>query len=405
MNSPDEKLTEARATVPPPLWLLVMITLGGTIAMHMFVPGLPQAAAELGSSPHAMQLTISLYIVGQAIGQLFYGPLADRIGRRPTLMAGLGIYCAASVAAGLAPTIGALLVARFVQALGGSVGLVLGRAIVRDTAEGAEVAKRLSILVTCVTIGPALAPIIGGFVSEEFGWRALFALMVAFGIVNMVVAWRRLPETIAHKPKSTAELLRDYRGLVRTRAFILMAIGGGCASTSLYAFIAAAPFIFAEQLGKPLTEVGLYTSVLVIGISLGSLMGNRFAGRFSVSRLLAVASFVSVIGALLFLAIVASGHLSIIGVLAPITIFSLGAGMASPMALTIAVGIRPNLVASASGLYGFVQMMVGAICTAFVGLGADAALAAAAVLAVAGVIGQLCFALARRDLRRAQTGA
>lgn len=405
MNSPDEKLTEARATVPPPLWLLVMITLGGTIAMHMFVPGLPQAAAELGSSPHAMQLTISLYIVGQAIGQLFYGPLADRIGRRPTLMAGLGIYCAASVAAGLAPTIGALLVARFVQALGGSVGLVLGRAIVRDTAEGAEVAKRLSILVTCVTIGPALAPIIGGFVSEEFGWRALFALMVAFGIVNMVVAWRRLPETIAHKPKSTAELLRDYRGLVRTRAFILMAIGGGCASTSLYAFIAAAPFIFAEQLGKPLTEVGLYTSVLVIGISLGSLMGNRFAGRFSISRLLAVASFVSVIGALLFLAIVASGHLSIIGVLAPITIFSLGAGMASPMALTIAVGIRPNLVASASGLYGFVQMMVGAICTAFVGLGADAALAAAAVLAIAGVIGQICFGLARRDLRRAQAGA
>src|SRR3954454_23593720 len=146
----------------PPLWLLVLITLSGTLAMHMFVPALPSAAVDLGASVAAMQTTISLYILGLAFGQLVYGPLSDRFGRRPTLMLGLALYTAAGLAATLAPGVGALIAARLVQALGGCAGLVLGRAMVRDTAEAKDAVRRLALLTLMMMAGPGVAPLIGG---------------------------------------------------------------------------------------------------------------------------------------------------------------------------------------------------------------------------------------------------
>ena len=141
-----------------PLWLLTLITFSGTLAMHIFVPALPEAARDLGASIGGMQMTVSVYIFGLAVGQLAYGPLSDRFGRRPVLMAGLVLYALAGLAAAFAPDVHSLIVARLLQALGGCAGLVIGRAIVRDTALPQEAARRLAMMNLMVAIGPGAAP-------------------------------------------------------------------------------------------------------------------------------------------------------------------------------------------------------------------------------------------------------
>jgi len=144
-----------------PLWMLALITLSGTLALHIFVPALPDAGAELGASAGSMQLTLSFYIGGLALGQLIYGPVSDHFGRRPVLIGGMVVYALAGFAALLAPTVRMLIAARLLQALGGCAGLVLGRAIVRDSASGGDAARKLSLMNMMVIVGPGLAPLIG----------------------------------------------------------------------------------------------------------------------------------------------------------------------------------------------------------------------------------------------------
>nr|WP_275670513.1 multidrug effflux MFS transporter [Paracraurococcus ruber] len=386
----------------PPLWLLVLITFSGTLAMHMFVPALPNAAKDLGASVAAMQMTISLYILGLAIGQLVYGPLADRFGRRPTLMLGLAIYTVSGVAAAWAPGVPALLVARFFQALGGCAGLVLGRAMVRDTAQGDDVVRRLALLTLMMMAGPGLAPLLGGLLSASLGWRSIFLLLTALGLANLALTWRLLPETRSGPAGSSlASLRRDYLGLLRSPVFLGYAIGGGCATTSMYAFVAAAPFIFVNDLHRPDYEVGLYLALLILGMAAGNLLIGRLVGRIGTERLMVGANLLSVLSAALLLGVVLAGELTVWLAVGPMILFTVGVGMASPAALTKAVSVNPRVVGSAAGLYGFCQMAVGAACSALAGLGQDQALSAAAVLFAAGACAQITFWIAlSREGRR-----
>lgn len=386
--------------LPPPLWLLVLITTSGTVGIHIFVPALPQAAAEFGVSTGAMQLTISLYILGLAIGQLGYGPISDALGRRPVLLSGLVLYSLAGLAALLAPDVRFLIGARLLQALGGCAGLALGRAMVRDTAEPREAASRLAMLNLAVSVGPGIAPMLGAALSETLGWRAIFALLCAVGSATTLLALWRLPETgIKVKGRGAAALARDYRQLVSSPAFLGFAIGGGCATTSWYAYLAALPFIM-QTLGRPVHETSIVYVALVAGTSLGNILANRLVARVGMARLLRIGSGGGMCGALLFLGAVASGHLNLtFAVLGPL-IFAVGVGVASPLALTKAVSVNPKVIGSAAGLYGFSQMAVGALCASLAGIGGDPALASAVVLAVAALTGQLAFFVALRAEKR-----
>ncbi len=389
----------------PPLWLLALITLSGTLAMHMFVPALPAAARELGASAGAMQGAISVYIFGLAVGQLVYGPLSDRYGRRPLLVAGLLLYTAAGLAAALAPGVHSLVAARLVQALGGCAGLVLGRAMVRDTAAPEQAARRMALLNLMVTLGPGLAPLIGGALSEAFGWRSIFVALCGLGAVNIWLTLRRLPETGTRLVGvSAASLARNYGRLLGSPAFLGYAVGGGCATTSMYAFFAVAPFVFVDELHRPSREVGAYLALLVAGVSLGSVLASRLVTRVAIERLLAWASGAAVLAAFTLLGVALHGAPSVPLVVGPMFVFTVGVGLASPMALTKAVGVNPKVIGSAAGLYGFSQMAVGALCTVLAGLGRDPLLAAASVLAAAGVVGQVAFWTSARaeraDMRR-----
>jgi DHA1 family bicyclomycin/chloramphenicol resistance-like MFS transporter len=379
-----------------PLWLLALITFTGTMAMHIFVPALPAVAADFDASPGTVQMTLSFYIVGLALGQLVYGPISDRFGRRPVLILGTVVYTLAGVVAMLAPTIGTLITARLFQALGGCAGLVLGRAIVRDNASGGDAARNLSLMNLMTMVGPGLSPLVGAGLVATTGWRSIFVALCALGVANLLVIWRRLAESGGGRGQDTVTVLRNYVQLLRSRRFISYAVGGSCATTAFYAFVGAAPFIFVHQLGRPAHEVGVYLALNIVGVWLGSFTASRLVKKVPIGRLLVLGNLLSCAGAAIFLIAVLSGALSVPLTLLPILVLTYGAGIASPMALTEALSINPQVAGSASGLYGFAQMGIGAVCTSLAGIGDNPALATGIVLLSAGLLAQLSFWTARR---------
>jgi len=380
-----------------PLWLLTLITFSGTLAMHIFVPALPAAALDLGASVAAMQMTISIYMLGLAAGQLVYGPISDRFGRRPVLMGGLVLYMAAGLAAAFAPDVHFLIVTRLFQALGGCAGLVLGRAIVRDTSLPKQAGQRLALMNLMVAVGPGAAPLVGGALATAFGWRSIFFALCGLGLVNLLSTWRLLPETRAEASSTNvAVLARNYRHLLGSPAFLGYAIGGGCATTSMYAFVASSPFIFVQQLRRPDYEVGIYLAIVIGGVWLGSALAARFIPRTAIDPLIVRANLASVVATLVLLVGVLTGHLSVVLIVATMFVYTIGVGLASPAALTQAISVNPQVIGSASGLYGFTQMAVGGICTAFAGFGSNPALCVALVLSAAGAIAQTSFWIALR---------
>lgn len=387
---------------PAPLWLLALITFSGTFAMHVFVPALPLAARDLGASAGSLQLTISFYILGLSFGQLFYGPISDRYGRRPVLMVGLVIYTFASLAAALAPGPQALIATRLLQALGGCAGLVLGRAIVRDGSATTDAMRRLATMNLVVVLGPGIAPLVGTLVSEALGWRAIFYGLVAMGAANLLLTWRVLPETAGPQPgRGLGAVLHGYGRLVRTPVFLCYALGGSLATTPMYAFISAGPFIFGDELHRPPHEIAFYLAFVVTGFWFGNLCASRLAGRLRLGRLMTGGSTVGLGGALLLLFCALTGHLSVAAALAGAFLFTFGAGLTSAAALAEALSVDPHLAGSASGFYGFIQMLVGALAAALAGVGSQASLAAGVVLTGSALVAQLCFALALRARRLA----
>jgi MFS transporter, DHA1 family, multidrug resistance protein len=387
-----------------PLWLLASVTFSGTLAMHIFVPALPLAAIDLAASPSAMQLTISVYILGLAIGQLLYGPLSDRFGRRPVLLVGLLLYSVAGLVSALAPDVRVLVAARLLQAIGGCSGLVLGRAIVRDGVNVDEATRRLAIVSLIVNVGPGLAPLVGAEFGSYLGWRSIFFALTALGVINFLITWRLLPETGPrgnghHDAREASELWSNFRQLITSRAFLGYAIGGGCATTSMYAFISAAPFIFTEQLHQPNRDVGIYLAVIVGALWFGSVVASRLAGRVAVNRQMIGGNLLSVAGAFIFLGTVLFGTLTIPVTIGSMILLTFGAGVSSPPALAEAMSVNPRVIGSASGVYGFTQMTVGAICTSAASLGSTPALGSAVVLAVAGALAQFAFWTAIRSPR------
>jgi DHA1 family bicyclomycin/chloramphenicol resistance-like MFS transporter len=378
-------------SVAPPLWVLVVITVVGTLGMHMFVPALPDAARSFGVGSAAVQATISVYILGLAFGQLIYGPLSDALGRRPLLLTGMALYTLGGVAALCAPTAQTLIAARLVQALGGCAGMALGRAMVRDTSHPGDVVRALALLNLMMMMGPGMAPVLGSGLVAWGGWRAVLVALTAAALLALVLTWRLVPETGQPTGKvSLRGLARDYGALLRAPPFMGFALGGGCATTSVYAFIAAAPFIITEQLHRPVHDVGLALGMVMLGMAVGNALTRRLALSVPLDRLLVGGNALSVVCAVVFLGLELTGQLTLVSAVATMMVFVIGSGLASPAALSKTLAVPAQQVGAAAGLYGFSQMALGAVFTTLVGLGDNPAMAAAVVLLGAAVCGQLC---------------
>jgi DHA1 family bicyclomycin/chloramphenicol resistance-like MFS transporter len=364
------------------------------------------AMEDLGATPQAMQLTTSCYVAGLACGQLVYGPLSDQFGRRRVLLGGLTLYTLAGLAAWNAQSADALAIIRFVQAIGGCSGMVIARAVVRDVSGELGANRGLATMNLMMTAGPGIAPLVGGFVVAEWGWRAIFATLTAMGAANVALVWFKLPETTVRDARQgVTTTIRRYLHLALNPRFLGYAIGGGCATMGWYAFIGAAPGIFLHELGQTARTTGICLGIIVGGVWTGTVMSWRSAGRMAVERLMLTGSFVTLAAAILFLVATACSTRSVVLITGLMFVFNIGIGVAGPAALTQALGANNAAIGSASGLYGFIQMAIGAACAACaaaVNLGSRPSLAAALIMLATCIVAQIMFSVGRRGITSAQ---
>ena len=352
----------------PRVAILVATVLLGTLSMHIVVPVLPDVARDFHVSAGEIQLTITLYLLGVAVGQLIYGPLSDRFGRRPVLLCGLVVYIASMTAAVFAPGLGVLLGARAFQALGGSCALVLGRAIVRDGAEGANVVKNMAKISMALSLTPAVAPIVGASVSGWFGWRMIFVMLAVACSFLLVVLVLALPESNRNKIPlpGLKPMLSSYGTLLRSPRFVGYALGGSC-GTSFYAFLAASPFVFGSVLHRTPQETGFLYFLTLMGFAIGSLIAIRLSSRFRGLTMARIGNLIMIAGPLIMLFADFAGALSLWTFMGPMLLFTVGAGISGPFAQAGAVGTDRSRIGAASGLYGATQMTFGSLCSYTVG--------------------------------------
>lgn len=364
--------------------LLALIAFTGTLAMHIFVPALPKAAEALSTDSHTIQLSVTLYILGLALGQILYGPLAEAFGRRPAVLAALIIFLLGSIASFFAPNVETLLLARLVQALGGAGGLALSRVIVADTAHGNAATKGLALLNMILMVGPGLAPIIGAQISDALGWRAIFIVLIALGAAAISLSLAKLPET-GH-PVGNLQLWRivsNFRELFANPKFRMTVSGGSLGSTACYAYFVAAPFILHSDMGLSVQAVGYCVGATFAAGVLGTITTRQLIGRVSGQRIaLSFAALGGTVG-LAFTICALTGWLNPFLVVTFSCLILLAAGGMGPINVSTALSDAGPHAGSASGVYGSVQMGVGVLCSFTVGLFTDQALGCGLILLVA----------------------
>lgn len=240
------------------LLILGSLSAFGPLAIDFYLPSFPALALAFDTDTEHVQLSLASYFAGLAIGQLVYGPLADRFGRRTPLLVGVSLFTLASLACAVAPSLEWLIVARFVQALGGCAGMVISRAVVRDLCDPISSAKVFSQLMLVMGLAPILAPLAGGLLLNAFGWPAIFVCLTLFSAACLVALSLWLPETLnpSVQPPPLSGALREYRRLFGDLPFIGHALTGGLAIAGMFAYIAGSPFVFIELYGVPAEHYG-----------------------------------------------------------------------------------------------------------------------------------------------------
>lgn len=382
-----------------PIWLLVAMTGLGPFTMQMLIPVLPALAVALAVPYATIQLTLTLFLAGVAAGQLVYGPLSDRYGRKPLLMAGLGLYLAGSVAAVLAPSAGWLIAARVLQALGGCAGLVLGRAIIRDSYPREKAAAVLGYVSTAMAVAPMLSPLIGSVLHEHLGWRATMLACILFGLPLLLAVRARLPETLASPAPlpGLGGMLGAYLTLMRIPVFRAYCAITACATSMFFAFAAGGPMVVVAGLGHSPTAYAVAMMAISVGWSSGTFTAARLVQRLGTARMLRLGAVLTTAGGVLALALPLLLPPSLLLFFLPMMLVALGNGMTQPSAIAAAISVRPQLAGTASGLLGALQMGAGALATVLAGVTEGGAGIATGAWMLAGALGaQAALQVARR---------
>jgi DHA1 family bicyclomycin/chloramphenicol resistance-like MFS transporter len=351
----------AIATSRTTLLLLVAMTGVAPISLYMLVPALPELANQFERDISVAQMTVSLYMVGIACSQIVMGPLSDRFGRRPVLLAGLGLMVLASAGCIFAETLPQLIAARFLQALGGATGMVVSRAIIRDLYSRDRVATMISLVIAVMMIAQMLSPLTGGLLETAFGWRAIFYCITVASLVITVAIALALPET--RRDRATSGGFRgDVGSLITSRAFIGYALCQVLASQIIFAFAGGGPYIVVTQMGRTSAEYGAWFATTAFAYLIGNLFCVRFAPRHSLQGLIWFGLALQLAGSLLNLAWSAVGLNQAPGWLfgtQMIVMFANAFVMSNSAAG--ALSVRPEAAGTASGAMGFLQMGIGSL--------------------------------------------
>ncbi|HTR86485.1 MAG TPA: multidrug effflux MFS transporter [Reyranella sp.] len=353
------------------LALLVGLASFGPVTMSIYTPVMPSVGTDLHTTPEFVKYTLTTYMLGFAVGQLFYGPLSDRFGRRPILLFGLVFFAASTIGCSFAPEIGSLIGLRIVQGIGAASGSVLSRALTRDAYDFNEMPRIMSWIALVLNVAPAISPSIGGFLGEAYGWRSTFWFVGGWGVLLLVVVIVGLGETNKFKGKggaSFASLLQGSGIMLRDRRFLGYVLTLSFAFAINFGMLSGTPFILQDRLGFSPREFGLITLMSVAGFTAGSFATNRLIGRVMPVTLLRIAGWFHVAA----MAVLATFCLCRVetwwAITGPYMVLSFGSGMIGPNSSAGAVGLYPRLAGTASSWVGLAQMGMGAVGTVVVAL-------------------------------------
>jgi len=381
--------------------LLSFLTALGPLSMDMYLPSLPDIGRQLHAPTLQVQLSISSYLFGFGVGQIFYGPVSDRFGRRPILLAAIVLYGLASIGCAAAQSIDNLIAMRFLQALGGAGAIVLARAVVRDLYSGVRAGRELSLMGAITGFAPIIAPMIGGGLQTLFGWRATFVVLVVFAGIVGTTAARLLPETLQQPmagPFSVAAMSALYRSVLVHRGFLANLAILTTTFIGLFAWISGAPIVMqGASYGLSPFAFGVTFAVAAAGYILGTFIAARIMMRLGLDRVIGIGTVALACGGLSMAAVVALGLAHVLWFVGAMTIYLFGLGLALPATMAGALTPFPDRAGTASSVMGFTQQSGAAISAAAVGLYlGHSAWPVASVVASMGCLAFLIWLLTRR---------
>jgi DHA1 family bicyclomycin/chloramphenicol resistance-like MFS transporter len=375
----------------------------GPFSTDTYMASLPFIGVELAASTDRVQLTLSAYLIGFSLGQVIYGPVADKYGRKPVMIFGLGLYVLASFLCAIAQSIEVLILARTLQAFAGAAPIILARAIVRDIYEGVRAARELSVMTSIGGLAPIVAPILGGVLQVAFGWRSVFVAMTLIGLILFINAAFLLPETIRQKqaaPLSVRGILKSFAIVGRNPAFRAYAGMQAMTYTGLFCFISTSSFILQRLYGFSPVAFSLAFATCSLSFLGATFVNRRLVPRLGLNGTIGVGVACLAVGGVLQVIGVVFWPASIVAFIAPTMIFFAGMGLNLPLSIAGALAPFPERAGAASSLMGLCQMTLAAIVGAFISRLLDtSALPFAIAMAVVGLSALTIFVTTRRVRR------
>jgi DHA1 family bicyclomycin/chloramphenicol resistance-like MFS transporter len=352
------------------LALLMTMTAVGSMSLNILVPAVPRLAEVLSSSKETIQLTISLYMAGLALAQLFTGPLSDRFGRRPVILVGFALATCASLGAIVMSNAPGLIAMRFLQAIGGATGVAIGRAIIRDLFSRERSAQMIGMIASAMAVAPMIAPLIGGMLDTTFGWESIFLFTAAACFCVLTWTWWMLPETrrvsfddVEHKGIGV-----NLKFLFSNARFIGYILSAALGCGAFFVYVGAGPHIIITMMDRSPTEYGVWFIPTACGYIIGNFITSRLSVRFGIDAMIFWGNVVNLVsGAAGFLLLPFVDTLGPLVIVAPATLMGAANGIILPNSIAGAVSIRPQAAGTASGLTGCAQMTFGALTTQFAG--------------------------------------
>jgi DHA1 family bicyclomycin/chloramphenicol resistance-like MFS transporter len=338
----------------------------GALSMNLFLPSLPNMSVYFDTDYRVMQLSVAGYLGMNAVLQLIVGPISDRYGRRPVLLWGLGIFILATIGCVFATTVEIFLVFRMIQATV-VVGMVLGRAVVRDMVPQEEAASMIGYVTMGMAIVPMIGPVFGGIMDETLGWQSTFWLLAILGAMVWVLIWRDLGETAARKATSFRAQFAEYPELLASRRFWGYCLAAAFASGAFFAYLGGAPYVGSEVFGLSPAMVGFFFGAPAVGYFFGNFVSGRYSVRVGINAMILWGAIISAVGVFLSLLFFLGGVQTAPIFFGFMTFVGLGNGMVLPNATSGMLSVRPHLAGTASGLGGAFMIGGGAALSALAG--------------------------------------